>query len=381
MSKQDVLVINYTGRKGGGPLCAIGMTKALCEKGIPVVAIISKYIDNRDEWDKLPLVEIIEITTYNNKYEFIMSTCKFLAFGKRNIRERLKKYNVKAVFCPMPTFWTRPINKLFPNALTVSALHDPIPHSGENFFTRNTSPWLDAIYRQSDVVVVHSRIFIQHVREKYGEKVAYFPLGELNKGYSDCDTKKSAVEYSEEKINYLFFGTISKYKGLEYLAKAYESVKKAIPNATLTIAGNGDFSPYIDLYDKLEDVNIINRWIEDSEVESFFDGPNVIAVLPYTDATQSGVILVTFGYGVPVIATRTGGLEEQVFDGETGYLVAPSNSEALADAMIKIGSSKELYQNMREAAFSKKDYFSWFTSADKLLELVKSYTQYEWLVK
>lgn len=52
--------------------------------------------------------------------------------------------------------------------------------------------------------------------------------------------------------------------------------------------------------------------MEDEEVESIFSGENLVAVLPYLDATQSGVVLTAMDYGVPVIATDTGGLSEQI---------------------------------------------------------------------
>jgi glycosyltransferase involved in cell wall biosynthesis len=59
-------------------------------------------------------------------------------------------------------------------------------------------------------------------------------------------------------------------------------------------------------------------------------------VLPYIEASQSGVIPMAYTYGKPVIATTVGGLPESVVDGCTGYLVPPRDERALAEAILEL---------------------------------------------
>ncbi len=61
-----------------------------------------------------------------------------------------------------------------------------------------------------------------------------------------------------------------------------------------------------------------------------------VVVLPYIDASQSGVIPVAYTFAKPVVATTVGGLPEMVDDGCTGYLVPPRDSDALADAVVHL---------------------------------------------
>ena len=69
-----------------------------------------------------------------------------------------------------------------------------------------------------------------------------------------------------------------------------------------------------------------------------------MVVLPYDEATQSGVVPVAYNYAKPVVATTVGALAECVTDRRTGLLVPPRDPQALADAII------HLLKNPQEAA-------------------------------
>ena len=118
-------------------------------------------------------------------------------------------------------------------------------------------------------------------------------------------------DIEEESQNVLFFGRISQYKGVEYLCEAMKIVQKALPNATLTIAGGGKFYFDISEYENLPYIKIINRYVGMEELAMHLS-KCAISVCPYTDATQSGVIMTCFSLCKPVIATNVGGLGEMV---------------------------------------------------------------------
>jgi glycosyltransferase involved in cell wall biosynthesis len=83
-----------------------------------------------------------------------------------------------------------------------------------------------------------------------------------------------------------------------------------------------------------------------------------LVALPYIDATQSGIVQLAFGFGVPVITTRVGGLGEAVQDGVTGFLVPPKDSSALAAAVLRY-FQEELEPSFRASIEAEKDRFSW----------------------
>jgi starch synthase len=80
---------------------------------------------------------------------------------------------------------------------------------------------------------------------------------------------------------------------------------------------------------------VLNSYISDETRAELFAQASVV-VLPYIDASQSGVIPIAYSFGKPVVATTVGGLPAMVDDGVTGYLVPPCDERALAEAVIRV---------------------------------------------
>jgi len=91
-------------------------------------------------------------------------------------------------------------------------------------------------------------------------------------------------------------------------------------------------------------------------------------VLPYTNATQSGITQIAINYQLPCIVTNVGGLPEIVHDGETGYVVESENPESIADGVVKYfhHTDKEKFQD--NIALEKEKY-SWKNFTENLLQL------------
>ncbi len=75
-----------------------------------------------------------------------------------------------------------------------------------------------------------------------------------------------------------------------------------------------------------------------------------VIVCPYTDATQSGVIMTAYALGKPIIATDVGGIPEIIDNGSTGILVPPRDSHKLSEAIIYLlktpAKRKEMANNI-----------------------------------
>jgi glycosyltransferase involved in cell wall biosynthesis len=136
----------------------------------------------------------------------------------------------------------------------------------------------------------------------------------------------------------LFFGFVREYKGLKYLLRAMPQVMGEI-DAHLLVVGEfwDDKSSYLNLIGELgiaQAVTIVDRYIPNEELGLYFAAADVV-VLPYVDATQSGVTQLAYGFEKPVITTLVGGIPEVVKAGETGLIVPPQDSEALGEAIVR----------------------------------------------
>lgn len=169
----------------------------------------------------------------------------------------------------------------------------------------------------------------------------------------------------------LFFGYVRGYKGL---ADLLEALKIARPDAWDRLYVVGEFYEPRSRYETaLRDpalaakTIVVDRYVANEEVAAYFAAADVVA-LPYRTATGSGIAQVAFGAGVPVIATRAGGLEEVVEDQVSGLLVEPSDPAALARA-IECFFDEDLGPRLREGVERARHRFTWEALVQALLSL------------
>jgi len=167
----------------------------------------------------------------------------------------------------------------------------------------------------------------------------------------------------------LFIGRIEQYKGIKLLLDSFNEAKKQKKDLKLIIAGSGNILPYMEKIKNHEDsIELVNRWICDNEFEGIIKRSDFL-VLPYLDASQSGIIPLAFAFSKPVITTNVGALSEQVPTG-TGILVDPEKNQ-LTKAIIMMYNSPDLIieygQNAQKYANSE---LSWDKSANILLNYI-----------
>lgn len=229
---------------------------------------------------------------------------------------------------------------------TVLLVHDPFLHSGEKFF-------IDNIFRRLYFSLIKTKILLN--KNQKAEFIKYFKQDESHVftsflsiyNYLTYFSKKS--EKNSASFNVLFFGRISPYKGLKYLFDAFSEILqlKEFNNITLTVAGSGNFDFDIKPYTAFPQIKIINEFVQPDLLAELVQNSSVV-ICPYTDATQSGVVMSAYAFKKPVIATRVGGLPEMVDDGSTGLLIAPKDSRAIKEAVLKLYYHPEILQKMEE---------------------------------
>ncbi|MDQ6839902.1 MAG: glycosyltransferase family 4 protein, partial [Actinomycetota bacterium] len=137
----------------------------------------------------------------------------------------------------------------------------------------------------------------------------------------------------------VFFGSLSRYKGLDVLLDAHARVLDTLPGARLLIAGS--LIPDLDVVElrrrcaALSGVTLQVGYVPIDDVAALVGSARVI-VAPYRRSNASGVVRLAQTLGRPVVVTDVGDLSESVDDGETGLVVAVEDSASLAQAMVRI---------------------------------------------
>ncbi|MCX8523565.1 glycosyltransferase family 4 protein [Chryseobacterium formosus] len=248
-------------------------------------------------------------------------------------------------------------------------VHDPFLHSGENFL-------IDRYLRKIHFKLIDHKILLNSNQkndfiEYYGENPSKISTSFLSVyDYLRYYTSNSNENTKSTGFNILFFGRISPYKGIKYLLDAFVKIidDKKYDDIHLTIAGSGDFDFDIQPYKNYSQINILNGFITPSYLADLISQSSVV-VCPYTDATQSGVVMSAFAFQKPVIATNVGGLPEMVEDQKTGLIIEPKSSLAIYNALIELYTKRDLLkkmsQNIENAYFSGDK--SWKNSAKQFM--------------
>lgn len=249
----------------------------------------------------------------------------------------------------------------------VLTTHDPTPHTGENTLNFKIHQFL-LKHQKSIQHIVHSFSMSKMFRAKYPQ-ISSKNIHVIYYGLHDW-LKKYKFESKHNKDQIIFFGRISQYKGIEYLVEAAKVIRKKIPNLNVIIAGNGEY--YFDISAIRNDstFKVINRYIPNEELVQLLNESEIV-VCPYTDATQSGVVMTAFTLNKPVVATRVGGLPEMIKDGKTGVLVCPKDSLDLANAIVDLLTDGKKIQILRDniKQFYKNGCFSWKTIAEQTIHV------------
>lgn len=338
--------------KESGPVFTYGMAKGLIANGIEVFAIINDDADNIEDWKGLlDIGHICFVSKHIDIRNHPLETLRQLYL----IKNHFKNIKIDYYIDTFPSIRLRYLKFVIDYEMSMAIDHDVKPHSSVDDASASR---VKDILSEFQSIIVLSKSFISIARDKYAgqnKKIFYMRHGAME--YSVVSSKQA---YSDKyDINFLYFGRIDGYKGLHVLSKAYSNLVEKHKNILLTVAGGGDFSEYENEYAILPNCAVVNKYLTDDDIAYYFSKPNTVVVLPYLDATQSGVIGIAFNYRTPVIVSDTGGLKEQLFDGEMGLFVEPGNAQDLEDKMEGFILNKKLYEEQKEKMDSGYKRSTW----------------------
>lgn len=221
-------------------------------------------------------------------------------------------------------------------------IHDGGAHPGDK--TAIATRWLLRDAHSADLVITLSKAVARQLTSQRGieaEKILSLFLPDLS--FGKPQPRRSLSLHSPPRI--LFFGRIMAYKGLEFFIDAIAQLKASGQPVECAVIGSGDISTASMLRLRELDAEVINRWIKDDEIGGILDRFDVMAC-SHLEASQSGVVAAAFGHAMPVVAMPTGGITEQVIDGQSGVLAADVSAGAFAGALARLLTTPGLYDHI-----------------------------------
>lgn len=269
---------------------------------------------------------------------------------------------------PMMVFWTYFLPR---HTKKVAIIHNLNPHE-KRFFDRFFNRCFLNAY---DAFVVLSAAVEKEVLElKPDAKIALIahPPYEGEANAMDTQAARLQLGLDPEKKTLLFFGLIRPYKGLSELIAAFGLLDDSYQ---LLIAGEvyGDAQIYEQALQELPFANwkFVNRYLPDAEVDTYFAAADLV-VLPYLNATQSGIRAMALSQKRAVLCTNVGGLAEGLQAQGHGFelsAVAPQYFSSRVQSLFNQGDIDEC--NQRLSAMNLDLEQAWHSFAEGLIALAE----------
>ena len=221
----------------------------------------------------------------------------------------------------------------------------PVVQTAHGTFTRSTTArggrrvTMELTYRLTDRTIVHTEADLERVAPHLARgRVAVIPHGEYGslarKGTASTRAAaRTALGVPQDVPATLMYGQLRPDKGLDDLVAAVARV----PGLHLLIGGEdlGALSAVRGSLAALEGrVTVLEGFLDMDTTARLFAAADTVA-LPYRQASQSGVLLLAYGFSRPVVIYPAGGMVEAVLDGETGWICAEPSVPALAQALAE----------------------------------------------
>lgn len=364
------LSLLYLGRKGAGPIYTIEFARALLNAPVVLLAAVSSNAENISDWRILEneyagtgRFYLKEFKTYNNVREFVTRSLNWEVLHK--IYAALIEFNPNFVISTMVHPWHSILCCFLKNKIKrIKIIHDVIPHKGENSLFYRLLNYTDIYWGDLWIVLSRNSKDLLINRGIHHSKIKVIP--HANFSYYAFG-KKQDEKHIHLNYKIAFLGRINKYKGLGILLEAFRTLKDQIPNLKLLVAGDGDCSAY-ESYFAIDSASLELkiRWISNDEIYSLLQQVDFV-ILPYLEASQSGVIPLAFALGKLVVATEVGGIPEQI-PPNTGIIIPPNDVQALVHAILDLYNNPEkIFEMGNNAAEYAAKELSWDKSANSLL--------------
>jgi phosphatidyl-myo-inositol dimannoside synthase len=237
-------------------------------------------------------------------------------------------------------------------------------------------------FATADAIVSVCSYTTQIMIERFGvtpSKIATIPNG-VDGGIFRPAAKPSTVLARlgiTDKLVLLAVTRLVKRKGVDMTLRALPAVRARVPNVHFLVVGDGDYRDAlvrIAAEQGVSDAVTFVGPVPHSDTPMFYAASDLF-VMPnrqLADGSNEGlsvVFLEANASGLPVIAGRDGGPSEVVADEVNGLLVDGTDPDAIASAIIRLATDRDLYERLRTGGLAVAQRLDWSSRAEQFLAL------------
>lgn len=343
-----VLAVNL-GEKGG---CVYYANSLLAKMTIPMDVWLHPNSEGSDN------ISHSTIRTANMRLRFFIFVSPFVMmwyFLYLTFCIAIKKYDRVVVFGPHIMDFMILLPFRIWGKRTVYVVHDGVMHNGD-------APVAYQVEIKWCLRIATELVFLSN----YTRDLVHKELGIRKPGIiipHGVVTYADTVETNRtlnDSIKLLLIGRITYYKGIDIV---FDFLRKdAMFDGTITVAGK--FSSDIEIPEECncdDRIRIIDKWLTGDEIDALIKDSNIL-LMPYHEATQSGVAAMAIGYGIPVIATKVGALEEQLES--SAFYMRSDDWKSLSDVISSVSS--RTYDEKKKEINRLSDRLQWAALANEL---------------
>lgn len=183
-----------------------------------------------------------------------------------------------------------------------------------------------------------------------------------------------ALGFDPLKINFLLFGRLARYKGIDTLLEALKTLgEESRARIRVVLAGKPTFDKdeFLNSLQEmgLDDVvSVVPRFITEEELDAALSYSQVV-LFPYLDIDASGAFMKAIGFGPAVIASKTGGFGELLEHNQSAFLVDPGDETSLAEALVTLSEDEALREKLASASSRIfRELYRWDSAAELTLD-------------
>jgi glycosyltransferase involved in cell wall biosynthesis len=324
------------------------------------------YGYSEDEFSSDVFIKIKEnVTAIDGKLKQIVAYKKMI----EQLKLVIDMHQIQCVYLHFENFI---FNSLFvnacPNIHFTLWYHDPILHDGSSL-------------KEKILRFLSKRIFINKIENIVVSYAGALEAIQRDKAFSKKNKfhviflpQMPSMEFPDLvnsgniKYDFIFYGRIEKYKGINLLLSVLKDDK--LKNVKLLIVGRGREEDNIRaICQVLKNVEFINEYVPDAELAKYITMAKFV-ILPYKTATGSQTIQIANYYNKLVLATKVGCFSEYINSGGNGFLVDEYSYTALKESILRMMNiDTQEYMTTIQREYQK---FNISNFADKLYKVIVS---------